>query len=178
MNWKAFNNQKKEIDTKNAKNGSFLEVSERKFSSVPFRFQGKSNKKHETWEKAVGKKSAKISAQCCFLKKTSPMTIFQLFCKFPVFPKLYKNQTWNTKGKDENFFSKTHFEKKAEAGSYVVGNRETSLINFLIFFLFFPKQPNASKCLNVKHLETEFVFVLVHKGLQKIGAIDKFRLST
>ena len=38
VKWKAFKNQKKEIDTKNAKNGSFLEVSERKFSSVPFRF--------------------------------------------------------------------------------------------------------------------------------------------
>ena len=106
------------------------------------------------------------------------MTIFQLVCKFPIFPKLYKNHTWNTKGKDEIFFSKTHFEKKAEAGSYVVGNRETSLINVLIFFLFFRKQPNASKSLNVKHLETEFVFILVHKGLQTLGAFDKFRLST
>ena len=62
------------------------------------------------------------------------MTFFQLFLKFPVFLKFHTNQTWNTKGKDENFFLKTHFEKKTEAGSYAVDNRETILNNFLIFF--------------------------------------------
>ena len=105
------------------------------------------------------------------------MTFIDYFASFH-FPKTLKKPNLEHKGKGWKFPFWKRILKKAEAGSYAVVNCETNLINFLIFFQLFPKQPNASKFSNVKHLETEFVFVLVHKGLQKLGAFDKFRLST
>ena len=71
-----------------------------------------------------------------------------------------------------------HFEEKQRLGAMLLVTAKQVWLAFWLFFATFPKQPNAWKFLNVKHLETEIVFVLVHNGLQKIGAFDNFRLST
>ena len=170
MNWKAFNNQKKEIDIKNAKTGSFLKVYERKIFNFQIRFQGKKQQKSRNLGKSNMKNDCKEFGLMLFSQKKLSLWLLLTILQVYIFPKLWKNQTWNTKGKDENFFFENAFWIKRRLGAMLLVTAK----HFWITFCFLSNFSKTTECVKFFERKTSGNGICVRpcpQGTSKIGRL-------